>query len=172
MSEVPQFICGPYHSPPVKIGEYISCEIRGLQRVKTFTDALIPQPIKTGQGCAIIVYGDLVAALRVESEVAIAYWWGVSTQAVRRWRRALRIGRVTQGTRSLLVENGRDDIGALAHAGARASLAPESRQRRDQHHAGTMRAKGLPHAAELGRRGGQKNIQTATRDELGRFEKN
>jgi hypothetical protein len=133
-------IHGPYQSPHVSLGDWVSCEIRGLVQVKTFTGAPIPQPIKRGQGCAIIVCGDLVRALRVESASAVAHWWGVSTHRVSIWRRALDIDRVTEGTRELLVANGNMDIGAQAHKGAQALRSdPAVYAKRNISHARSLR---------------------------------
>jgi len=42
----------------------------------------------------------------MESEMAVAYWWGVGLTTVWAWRKTLGIGRVTVGTRELLRANG------------------------------------------------------------------
>jgi hypothetical protein len=39
----------------------------------------------------------LVEAVRRESGVAVAHWWGVSSDVVRKWRRALGVGVVNEG---------------------------------------------------------------------------
>jgi len=144
---------GPYGSPRVSVGDWISCEIRGLVQVKAFTNGPIPQPIKRGQGRAIIVCGDLVRALQVESASAVAHWWGVSAHRVSIWRAALGIDRGTEGTRALLAQNGNMEIAKYAAAGVSASLVPESRRKRDLAHAATM--KGRPVDPRIGRKGGR-----------------
>lgn len=163
-------ICGPYASPRVSVGDFISCEIRGLQKVKTFTAAPIPQPIKTGRGCAILVCGDLVQALRVESASAVAHWWGVSTHRVSIWRRELGIDRVTEGTRELLVAGGNMEIGNQAAVGAAALRAnPKAYGKRNKSHASSLRERvksiGNPERQRLGkigRRGGRSRMATLT----------
>lgn len=161
---------GPYASPRVSVGDFISCEIRGLQKVKTFTDAPIPQPIKAGRGCAILVCGDLVRALRVESASAVAHWWAVSTHRVSIWRRELGIDRVTEGTRELLIAGGNMDIGGQSALGA-ATLRADSAaySKRNQAHSNALRGRvktiGKPERQRLGkigRRGGRSRMSALT----------
>ena len=46
----------------------------------------------------LILCGDLVDAVKRESEAAVMHWWGVSDSTVRKWRRALGVPRMTPGT--------------------------------------------------------------------------
>lgn len=153
---------GPYNSPAVGVGDFISCEIRGLQKVKTFTDAPIPQPIKTGRGHAILICGDLARAIKIESASAIAYWWGVSIHRVTIWRRALGVGRITDGTRELLAENANPELAQYAKAGNAASMEPASRKIRDASHSRALKERiarigqaELERLSRLGRNGGR-----------------
>src|SRR5262249_52013493 len=50
----------------------------------------------------LILYGDLEKAVRRESAVAVAHWWGVSVQTVWAWRKALDVPPLTDGPRRLL----------------------------------------------------------------------
>ena len=155
----PSLLHGPYQSPRIFPGEFISCEIRGLLEVKTFTDAPIPQPIKKGRGCAIIVCGDLVKALKSESASAVSYWWGVSAHQVSRWRAALGIETETEGTLALWASHeGNPNIAEFSTAGNAASLAPDARAKRDATHARTMKkraAKDREHLKKIARKAGR-----------------
>ncbi len=53
-----------------------------------------------------VVCGSLIFAVRSESEIAVAYHWGVSTATVKKWRRALEVPAVNNGTRSLYIAYG------------------------------------------------------------------
>ena len=96
---------GPYYPPRVRRGDTLSCEIRGLVEVGGYTTAPIPWPRvkKTGRAC-LILCGDLVRAVRTESELAIAEHWGVGLTTIWSWRKALGVGRMTEGTRELYCE--------------------------------------------------------------------
>lgn len=88
---------------------------------------------------ALVLTGDLVRAVKTEAAIAVARHWGTTWRTVRVWRRALSVKRMTPGSTALAAELGREDIGALASAANRASLAPTSRQKRDETHARTMK---------------------------------
>jgi hypothetical protein len=90
----------------------------------------------------MILTGDLVRALRRESAIAVANHWGTTWRTVRVWRRALGIGRMTEGSTLLASEVGElSDVAVHAREGHAASMEPESRKRRDAAHAATLRAK-------------------------------
>lgn len=82
---------GPYAAPDVKVGDSLVCQLRGRQIVKKFSDGPIPWPMADGPGNSYIVCGDLVRAIQNEANHSVAYWWGVMTHTVTRWRRALDI---------------------------------------------------------------------------------
>jgi hypothetical protein len=52
-----------------------------------------------------VIYKDLAKAIRHESGVAICYWWGVTGQTVSKWRKAMKVCAVTQGTSRLKRDN-------------------------------------------------------------------
>ncbi len=97
---------GPYRSPICALGKRLKCRIRGRVEVKRIGAGPIfwPQAV-VGRNRAFMLCGDLVRAVRRESEVAIIYWWGVTPQTVRVWRKALGVGATTEGTSRLRREN-------------------------------------------------------------------
>jgi hypothetical protein len=121
--------------------------MRGWVRVHDWWDRgpiMWPCGLKEGRSPgrpALILCGDLMNAVRREAAIAVARHWSVSCQVVRRWRRALGVERITEGTRQLFIEDGNMEIGRYASTGARASLRPEARQARDRKHAATLKAK-------------------------------
>ena len=97
----PSTILGTYAMPRFTYGSVVQCEWRGEVVVTGLTDARIPWPVGRRQkerGTTLVIYADLVTALRRESVSAICHWWGVSDQTVTKWRRELRIGAMTEGT--------------------------------------------------------------------------
>src|SRR5437868_3305934 len=104
-SERVKLISGPYRTPRCKVGGFLRCAKRGRVLVRGIHEAPIQWPYtlpKKGGRPMLILYGDLARAVRVESETAICYWWGVGTMTVWKWRRALGIRRVNEGTSALL----------------------------------------------------------------------
>jgi hypothetical protein len=137
---------GPYAPPGVDLGDEIQCEIRGLITVHSWSDRgaiMWPMGLRSGASPgrpAMILTGDLVRALRRESAIAVANHWGTTWRTVRVWRRALGIGRMTEGSTLLASEVGElSDVAQYAYEGQAASMA--SRKRRDAAHAATLRAK-------------------------------
>ena len=130
-----QLLHGPYESPKVKLGAIVTCEYRDTDVVIAgWTDALFPWPCcrvrgrRSGYGPW--VGAGLAAAVRTESAIAVAHWWGVGVFTVRRWRRALGVGHITSGTHALYVGYApekclRPDVQAAAHT-------PELRERVSQ----------------------------------------
>lgn len=112
---VPKLVGGPYEAPPFKLRSKVRCAIRGRVLIEGETDAPIRWPIATqyphGMGRSIlIVFEGLEKAIRTESVKAVAYHWGVSTDTVRKWRRALKVKRMTPGTRSRMVEMAAENL--------------------------------------------------------------
>jgi hypothetical protein len=96
---------GPYFSPRVRVGRKLFCEIYGTVTVCGFSDSDFPWPKGRydGKGApSLILYGDLVKAVRLESEIAVAHYWGVSVASVRKWRRALGVPPINEGSHKLL----------------------------------------------------------------------
>ena len=123
---------GPYAPPKCRVGDKLPCEYRGREMVVGgMTDARIQWPYRKGIGRpSCIVCGDLIRAVQVESAIAVAHHWGVSTATVKHWRRALDVSRTTEGTRKLALaytpEKLTDDARAKAWA---ASGTPEVRDK-------------------------------------------
>jgi hypothetical protein len=79
--------------------------------VSGWTDAPIPWPrchcdSRPGEGrgsrWGLLVDEELLRAIRHESVTAVAYWWGVSTATVVRWRRVFAVNpRENEGTYQL-----------------------------------------------------------------------
>lgn len=104
-----ELLLGPYHAPPLKIGDRATCHLRDRQVViiGISSDPLPwPRCQSIGQrgGSGLLLAGDLVRAVKQESVAAIGYWWGVSEGVVCRWRKALGISRAgTEGSRRLIL---------------------------------------------------------------------
>lgn len=67
------------------------CERREMWLIIVGThDARIPWPVgKDERSKSLVLFGDLAKAIRQETAQAVAYWWGVKSETVWRWRRAL-----------------------------------------------------------------------------------
>jgi hypothetical protein len=65
----------------------------------------IPWPIgrnlPRGRQRFVILTGDLIEAVKRESAAAVCHWWGVGTNTVWSWRKALGVGAITEGTSRL-----------------------------------------------------------------------
>ena len=97
-----RLLFGPYRTPRFRYGRPAFCEVRGEVVLVGLSDAPIPWPVgKRGRHKALVVYGGLAEAVRRESAQAVARWWGITPQTVWKWRKALGVGAVTEGTRWL-----------------------------------------------------------------------
>ena len=99
----PALIAGPYAPPKCKAGRPLACRLRGDVIVAGLTDAPIAWPYTAGVGGQrkLILCGDLERAVQTESVQALCHHWGVSRWLVQDWRRALGVGRFTEGTTEL-----------------------------------------------------------------------
>lgn len=107
MPDPPKLLGGPYAMPRCRVGKPLFDTIRGDLVVATITDTPIPWPFgRVSRACrgAPILTGDLERAVRVESNQAIQYYWGVSRWTVERWRRALGVERMNPGTAAVWKE--------------------------------------------------------------------
>lgn len=138
---------GPYVPPAVEVGAIVYDEVRGEVRVHDWiTTGRMQWPRGVGRGRAgapaLILMDDLVRAIRREAATDVARHWGVTPKTVGGWRRALGVGRVTEGTRALLAEHGNPDIGRHSHRGAAALHGdPEASRARARSHAEALRRK-------------------------------
>lgn len=99
----PALLAGPYRPPGCKVGDWINDEVLGLVEVAGWTEAPLSWPRRKHRGLPVLVLTEeLVRAIRTESSMAVSYWWGVSKDKVRMWRRELGVDRTTPGTRQLL----------------------------------------------------------------------
>ena len=96
-------IGGPYERPAPRRGPWIFDLARGDLKVSGITDAPIPWPDTAGPagGRSLVLCGDLIAAVRAESALAVQHHWGVSRATVCRWRKALEVPRFNPGTADL-----------------------------------------------------------------------
>lgn len=103
---------GPYHSPRVKVGETIQCEMRGLVVVHDWSDrgAIMWPRCKSGKKSALILCGDLVNALQHESALAVAAYWSVSLTRITVWKRCINAPARTDGTAALLSSKARKQM--------------------------------------------------------------
>jgi hypothetical protein len=99
-----KLLFGPYRMPRCQLGGALKCLMRGKVAVRGIHEALIQWPYtlqKRGGRPLLILCGDLARAVRRESEVAVAHWWGVSETTVWKWRKELGVPASNTGTSSL-----------------------------------------------------------------------
>ena len=102
-------LLGTYRTPRFRYGRTVGCAVRGEVEVVGLHEAPIPWPVgKRGRARSLVVFKDLARAVRRESEVAVAHHWGVDKQTVGKWRKALGVGRVTEGTSKRLSDHARE----------------------------------------------------------------
>lgn len=132
-SPTPELLFGPYRPPSCREGGFVMDELYGLVQVNGFTTARLSWPTRkrpSGGPRTLALTEDLVRAIRQESALAVAYWWGISTKTVRLFRRALDVPRNTPGTRqrhALVAELPPPE--AAAKGRARINTDPEVRAR-------------------------------------------
>ena len=81
---------GRNRPPRFKIGGTFDDGLLGPKRIIDISNAPIEWPITlNARKPAVIVCGDLIHALHVESVQAIVHHWGIHAETVRRMRRAL-----------------------------------------------------------------------------------
>lgn len=135
----PELIGGPYRPPACQIGDLIDDEIAGRVEIMGWTDAPLSWPRIRRKGPAGPVFtAELARAVRTETAQAVAYWWGVHRDQVRKWRHALGVDRVTPGTRQVLraARAGMDP--ATVARNLAALQAAQRRKRLDEERAGRL----------------------------------
>ena len=127
-----QLFHGPYHAPALRRGDWATCLFRDGDVIVTgWSDARIPwprcrRPGSHGGGSGLLVDEELARAIRLESSLAIQYWWGVDVTVVWRWRKALGVGRLNEGSARL-----RNELNKELGAGLKGKrLPPEAVERR------------------------------------------
>lgn len=105
-----RLLYGPYTLPALKEGDRAMCLYRDRE-VVIYDWSLSPiswplcYPVGTrAAGKGLLVDEELARAVRVESAVAIQYWWGVSGATVGKWRKIVGAGRKNNpGTHRLIL---------------------------------------------------------------------
>jgi hypothetical protein len=134
-------LLGRYKTPRVRFGKVVRCEVRGEVEVVGSHEAPIPWPVgKKGRARSLVVFKELVRAVRRESEAAVACHWGVDRQTVWKWRKALGVVATTEGTSKLRSEHAREPAVA---AGLRKAQAKSGDPSRRAKLAAAMRGKGM-----------------------------
>jgi hypothetical protein len=105
MDDINRFkLLGKYRTPRFRYGDVVTCAILGDVRIVGLTNARIPWPKARSEkrARAIVLYGALAEAVKRESAQAIRYWFGVGENTVGKWRKALEVKRMTEGSSALM----------------------------------------------------------------------
>jgi predicted transcriptional regulator len=90
--------------PRFQVGRFLKCSMRGKVLVRGIHEALVqwPYTLRNGGGQPLLILcGDLARAVRRESEIAVAHWWGASQTTVWKWRKELGVEATNKGTSAL-----------------------------------------------------------------------
>jgi hypothetical protein len=88
-----------YRTPRFSYGSVVMDDVRGWVTIVGMTDAPIPWPIgKRGRAKSPVVYGALTRAIRSEPAIAVARAWGLTAQTITKWRKALGVPAMNQGS--------------------------------------------------------------------------
>jgi hypothetical protein len=106
-------LLGTYRTPRLRVGAVLSCELRDADVIVVgYSDGKIPWPVGTprhrGGRPGLVLYGALAAAVRRESNQAVAHWFGVASSVVTRWRKALAVAELNAGSSRLWASVFRD----------------------------------------------------------------
>jgi hypothetical protein len=99
-----QLLHGPYTAPALRRGDRATCLFRdGEVIITSWSDGRISWPRcrlpgTHGGGSGLLVDAELARAVRLESSLALQYWWGVNAETVWRWRQALGVPRFNEGS--------------------------------------------------------------------------
>jgi hypothetical protein len=78
-------------------------------RITGVSAAPIPWPIAqtlpNSRARSLVLYGDLIEAVKRESAGAVMHFWGVKANTLWTWRKALNVGQYTEGTRKCKSES-------------------------------------------------------------------
>ena len=98
---------GPYKPPPLRRGDRATCLFRDAEVIVTgWSAGRIPWPRcrlpgGRGGGSGLLVDEELARAVRCESALAVRHWWGIAEGTVWRWRQALGVERLNEGSARL-----------------------------------------------------------------------
>ena len=117
-------LLGTYSTPRVRVGRVLTCEAHDRDVIVTrYSSGRIPWPVchprARGGRPGLVVFGDLAAAVRRESNQAVCHRFGVTPATVARWREALGAARLTAGSARLWAAVARDPDRAAKIAAAR-----------------------------------------------------
>jgi hypothetical protein len=152
-------LLGTYRTPRVRLGRVLSCEARDCDVVVSgYTEARVPWPVgyprERGGSPAPVVYGDLARAVRMESNQAVCYWFGITPQTVSKWRKALGVGLTNAGTHRLRSDHQQAPWATRARAKAVAKARdPERRRKIAEAKVGVPRPRHVIEAMRKGRTG-------------------
>jgi transposase len=97
-----ELVLGPYGPPPIDEEGFLEDAIEGRVKVGKWSNAPVPWPCKDKPGQkSLVVCGGLIEALHNESASAVAYNFGVSTQTIAKWCKALGVRRNSHGKNAL-----------------------------------------------------------------------
>ena len=111
-----RFHFGPYEQPVYAFGDIVECAARGEVEIIRQSDGRIPWPVgfPTGTGNrgrgTLILFGGLKLAIENESSQSVAYWFGVNTTTIAKWRKLLGVSRSNAGTKKLFESALRNDV--------------------------------------------------------------
>jgi hypothetical protein len=158
-----------YRTPCIRIGTVLSCESRDCDVIVVgYSDGRIPWPLGRRRGSGVrglVVFGDLARAVRRESNQSVCHWWGVTEKVVTKWRKALGIGAMNEGTARLRTEYAKEDWFVAGRRTAIANAAdPERRQKLSAAFRGKPRP---PHVVQALRRASAgRKVSAETRAKL------
>ena len=172
MTDADRFkLLGKYRTPRFRYGQVVFCEVRGWVVLTGLTQAPLPWPVckKAGRSTgrtSLVVFRDLVRALRRESNQAVAHRWSVAVVTVSKWRKALGVERDNEGSRRLMREYAFEPEGYAARTKGVQAVATDP-QRRARISA-AMKGKPKPqHVIEAARRANLgKKASEATRRKM------
>ncbi len=135
MIAAPRLLGGPYLAPEVMRGDTVYDEVAEEDvTVGSVSLARTPWPcrLKTGRP-SLIVTDRLAEAVRIESVQAITYWWGVGIVTAWKWRKALGVGPMTEGTKQVYRDVMSDRLSPAAVAlGRERAATEEARKKRSE----------------------------------------
>lgn len=126
---------GPYYPPGHKVGDVVWCERFGETIVGGFVDTPVGfWPRAKARGIRrLILCGDLVTAVKTESNLAVQKLWGVSESVVTKWRQSLAVEPYeTEGSHRLRVKNVANIGEEGQRKGAEAQRRPEVRRKHEK----------------------------------------
>jgi hypothetical protein len=122
---------GPYSTPSVDYGDVVVCEVRGEVVVSGLSNGRIPWPLgKRVRKKGFVVCAGLAEAIRRESAAAVCYWWGITPQTVTKWRKAMGVSELTEGTSTLKRKNFKEDWAIAARQKSLAKARDPERRRK------------------------------------------